>query len=105
LTGDHKDIDDLVRDNPDANTQIRDLMTSAKDGFVRALSYYLNQYDVASPVERQKILYGLFDLIYAVSSLSTQNLFLEQLSHTLHMDYTLTSAQYRQYVRNEKKLF
>ena len=105
LTGDHKDIDDLVRDNPDAQVQVKNLVNNAKDGFVWALSYYITQYDIASPVERQKILYGLFDLVYAVESLSTQNLFLEQVSHTLHMDYTLTAAQYRQYVRTEKKLF
>ncbi len=100
-----KDIDELVRDNPDAQAQVKNLMNDAKDGFVWALSYYMTQYDIASPVERQKILHGLFDLVYAVSSLSTQNLFLEQMSHMLHMDYTLTAAQYRQYIRTEKKLF
>lgn len=105
LTGDHKDIDDLVRDNADAQVQVKNLMNDAKDGFVWALSYYMTQYDIASPVERQKILHGLFDLVYAVESLSTQNLFLEQMSHMLHMDYTLTAAQYRQYIRTEKKLF
>jgi hypothetical protein len=80
-------------------------MKDAKDGFVWALDHYMHQYDIASPVERQKILHGLFDLVYAVESLSTQNLFLDQMSHTLHMDYTLTAAQYRQYIKTEKKLF
>lgn len=101
----YKDIDELVRNNPDAQSQVKSLMESAKDGFVWALHHYMQQYDIASPVERQKILHGLFDLVYAVESLSTQNLFLDQMSHTLHMDYTLTAAQYRQYIKTEKKLF
>lgn len=101
----YKDIDELVRDNSDAQSQVKLLMESAKDGFVRALDYYIHQYDSGSPVERQKILYGLFDLVYAVDSLSTQNLFLEQIAQSLHMDYTLISAQYRQYIKTEKKLF
>lgn len=105
LTWTHKDIDELVRNNPEAESQVTQLMDSAKDGFVWALNYYMHQYDIASPVERQKILHGLFDLVYAVESLSTQNLFLDQMSHTLHMDYTLTAAQYRQYIKTEKKLF
>jgi len=100
-----KDIDELVRDNPDAQVQVKNLMNEAKDGFVWALDHYMTQYDIASPVERQKILHGLFDLVYAVESLSTQNLFLDQMSHMFHMDYTLTAAQYRQYIRTEKKLF
>ena len=103
--GIHKDIDELVRDNTDSQSELKNLIDSAKDGFVRALDYYVSHYDIASPVERQKILYWLFDLIYAVESLSTQNLFLEQMSHILHMDYTLTAAQYRQYIKTEKKLF
>lgn len=105
MSSEHKDIDELVRNNPDAQSQVKSLMESAKDGFVWALHYYMQQYDIASPVERQKILHGLFDLVYAVESLSTQNLFLDQMSHTLHMDYTLTAAQYRQYIKTEKKLF
>lgn len=105
LSSEHKDIDELVRNNHDSQSQVKDLMASAKDGFVWALDHYMHQYDIASPVERQKILHGLFDLVYAVESLSTQNLFLDQMSHTLHMDYTLTAAQYRQYIKTEKKLF
>jgi DNA primase len=99
-----KDIDDLVYDNPQAEDDIKLLLKQSQDWFIWSIGYYHTHYDINSPVDRQKMLYGLFDLIYAVESMSTQNLFLEQMSHTLHMDYTLTVSQYRQYIKNEKKL-
>lgn len=105
LTWDHKDIDEVVRNNPEAQTQVQELLHKASDGFVWAVAHYKSHHDIASPVERQKILHGLFDLIYAVVSVSTQNLFLEQMSQHLHMDYTLMMSQYKQYIKTEKKLF
>ncbi len=100
-----KDIDDLVRDNPDASTQVTELMTQAVDGFQRACNHYLSHHDLHSPVDRKKILHGLFDLIYHTSSMSIQNLFLEQMSDQVSMDYALVRSQYRQYIKTEKKLF
>lgn len=70
-----------------------------------AIEYYLHTYRINTPVERQKIIYGLFDLVHATQTMSTQNLFLEQIAQTLHMDYSLVMSQYRQYVKTEKRVF
>lgn len=101
----HKDIDEVVRNNAKAQDEVQELLQKASDSFVWAIAHYKSHHDIASPVERQKVLQGLFDLIYAVVSVSTQNLFLEQMSHHLHMDYTLIVSQYKQYIKTEKKLF
>lgn len=101
----HKDIDDLVRANDKAWEQIQALLASAQDGFMWAIEYYLHTYRINTPVERQKIIYGLFDLVHATQTMSTQNLFLEQIAQTLHMDYSLVMSQYRQYVKTEKRVF
>ena len=100
-----KDIDELVRNSTQADEDIQQLVNRATDGFSRAIHYYQNHYDTNSPIERQKSLNGLFDLIHAVSSLSTQNLFIEQLAHSFRIDYTLLISQYKQYIKNEKKVF
>ena len=81
------------------------LIEDSFDGFSRAIQQYQHQYDTNSPIERQKALNGLFDLIHAVNSLSTQNLFIEQLAQSFRIDYTLLISQYKQYIKNEKKLF
>ena len=100
-----KDIDEFVRNSTQAYEDIQHLVNHTTDGFSRAIRYYQNHYDTNSPIERQKSLNGLFDLIHAVSSLSTQNLFIEQLAHSFRIDYTLLISQYKQYIKNEKKVF
>ena len=101
----YKDIDEFVRNSTQADEDIQHLVNHATDGFSRAIHHYQNNYDTNSPIERQKSLNGLFDLIHAVSSLSTQNLFIEQLAHSFRIDYTLLISQYKQYIKNEKKVF
>ena len=100
-----KDIDEFVRNSTQAYEDIQHLVNHTTDGFSRAIHHYQNHYDTNSPIERQKSLNGLFDLIHAVSSLSTQNLFIEQLAHSFRIDYTLLISQYKQYIKNEKKVF
>lgn len=100
-----KDIDELVRNNPQAPEQVQSLIANAQDGFLWAMNYYTNIYNLNNPVERQKMLQGLFDLIYASKTMSTQNLFLEQISQLVRMDVALVMSQYRQYVKTEKRVF
>ena len=100
-----KDIDEFVRNSTQAYEDIQHLVNHTTDGFSRAIHHYQNHYDTNSPIERQKSLNGLFDLIHAVSSLSTQSLFIEQLAHSFRIDYTLLISQYKQYIKNEKKVF
>lgn len=100
-----KDIDELLSQDDDPHTHIQDLITQAHDGFRWALHYYLQHHTLHNPVERQKILHGVFDLVYATKQMSTQNLFLEQVAQELGIDYTLILSQYRQYAKTEKKLF
>lgn len=105
LSDGKKDIDELVRHNDQATEQVQGLIAHAQDGFVRAMNYYTKTYQLNSPVERQKILQGLFDLVHACKTMSTQNLFLEQIAQLVRMDQSLVMSQYRQYVKTEKRLF
>lgn len=100
-----KDIDDLVRDNPHAQENIAQLLSLAQDGFLWAIDHFAAHYHHTSPIERQKALNGLFDLIHSVNSLSTQHLFIEQIAQHFHIDYTLLLSQYRQYIKQEKRVF
>ncbi len=100
-----KDIDDLVRNNPNAHEDIQMLIQSAQDWFLRAISYCGQNYQTNSPVEKQKTLNTLFDLIHAVESLSTQHSFIEQMAQTFRIDYTLLLSQYKQYIKKEKRIF
>lgn len=100
-----KDIDELLRTTSQPQQQVHQLIQYAQDGFEWALQHYLTHQDLNNPVERQKILQGLFDLVYATKQMSTQNLFLEQIAHHLRIDYALVLSQYRQYAKTEKKVF
>ena len=100
-----KDIDELVRSDPHATETIKMLMDTALDGFTRALQDAAQTFDTSSPIERQKAMNKLFDLIYELNSLSTQALFLTQMAKHRGMDMTLMSNQYKQYSKKEKKVF
>ena len=100
-----KDIDELIRNNDQSQEQVKELIQQAKDGFVWASEYYLSMFDVTTPVDRKKIMQWLFDLVHAAKTMSTQNLFLEQIAQSLRMDYALVMSQYRQYIKTEKRLF
>ncbi|MBP7884578.1 hypothetical protein KAZ93_04255 [Patescibacteria group bacterium] len=80
-------------------------MDTALDGFTRALQDVQSNFDTTSPIERQKAMNKLFDLIYELNSLSTQALFLTQMAKHRGMDMTLMSNQYKQYSKKEKKVF
>lgn len=105
LTNSPKDIDELVRHDPQATETIKTLMDTALDGFTRALQDVQSNFDTTSPIERQKAMNKLFDLIYELNSLSTQALFLTQMAKHRGMDMTLMSNQYKQYSKKEKKVF
>lgn len=100
-----KDIDELIRNNEQSLTQVKELIAQAQDGFIWATQYYSGIYDLNSPVDRKKIMQGLFDLVHAAKTMSTQNLFLEQIAQTLRIDYALVMSQYRQYIKTEKRVF
>ncbi len=103
--GGFKDIDELVRSDPQATETIKTLMDTALDGFTWALQDVQSNFDTTSPIERQKAMNRLFDLIYELNSLSTQALFLTQMAKHRGMDMTLMSNQYKQYSKKEKKVF
>lgn len=100
-----KDIDDFVRNTENPEKEVQDLVKSAQDGFQWAIDYFTKNMSLTSPVERQKILYWLFDLVYATKTMSTQNLFLEQIAEIVWSDYALILSQYRRYIRTEKRVF
>lgn len=100
-----KDIDDFVLEHQDAQVQLGLLLDQAQDGFVRAIRYFQSLHNDQSPLERQKLMQGLFELVYASPIMSTQTLFLEQIAQSLRLDNSLVMTQYRQYVKKEKKLF
>ena len=105
LSDTHKDIDELVRNNEHAPEQVKQLLEDAQDGFMWASNYYLRTYNMNAPVERQKIIQWLFDLVHATKTMSNQNLFLEQIAQSVRMDYALVMSQYRQYIKTEKRVF
>ena len=105
LSDAHKDIDELVRNNEQAPEQVKQLLEDAQDGFMWASDYYLRAYNINAPVERQKIIQWLFDLVHATKTMSNQNLFLEQIAQSVRIDYALVMSQYRQYIKTEKRVF
>lgn len=102
---DIKDIDEFVSTSNNPSQDVEDLLTWAQDGFAWALDRYIHEFDEHTPVGRQKIMQGLFDLVYETSTVTSQNLFLEQIAERLRIDYALVLSQYRRYVKTDKKVF
>lgn len=98
-----KDIDDLVRNNPNAHTDIQSLIQSAQDGFDWSLHHFADQYDQLSPVAKDRAIQDIFSLIQSVESINIQNDFLQKMDEKLLKRQWESEKMYKVYIAQKKK--
>lgn len=103
VEGDNKDIDDVVRKSAEeAHEIVKKMIENAQDGFewvYKNLSTILDD----SPVQQQKLLAKMFDLLQAIDSLTVQMHYIWFLSNEVWINEEYLKVQYTQYVKNGKK--
>lgn len=99
----YKDADDLAND-PSGKEHFTQILESAEDGFSAVFSYIKTQYDITSPIDKQKILNILFGLVQKINNISLQQHYIQLISDTLHSPFEFTRSQYKQFSQNEGKV-
>lgn len=98
----YKDADDLAN-SPSGKEHFAQILQEAEDGFSAVFSYIRTQYDITSPIDKQKILNILFGLVQKINNISLQQHYIQLISDTLHSPFEFTRSQYKQYSQNEGK--
>ncbi len=99
----YKDADDLAND-PSGKEHFAQILQNAQDGFSAVFSYLKTQYDLTSPIDKQKILNTLFGLIQKINNISLQQHYIQVVSDSLHSPFEFTRSQYKQFAQNEGKI-
>lgn len=99
----YKDADDLAND-PSGKEHFAQILQEAQDGFSAVFSYLKTQYDLTSPIDKQKILNILFGLVQKINNISLQQHYIQVISDSLHSPFEFTWSQYKQFAQNEGKI-
>lgn len=103
LPPEFKDADDLAND-PSGKEHFAQILASAEDGFSAVFSYIKTQYDITSPIDKQKILNILFGLVQKINNISLQQHYIQVISDKLNSPFEFTRSQYKQFSQNEGKV-
>jgi len=103
LPPEFKDADDLAN-SPSGKEHFAQILENAEDGFSAVFSYIKTQYDIKSPIDKQKILNILFGLIQKINNISLQQHYIQVISDTLSSPFEFTRSQYKQFTQNEGKI-
>lgn len=99
----YKDADDLAN-SPSGKEHFAQILQDAQDWFSAVFSYLKTQYDINSPIDKQKILNILFGLIQKINNISLQQHYIQVISDNLNSPFEFTRSQYKQFTQNEGKI-
>ncbi len=92
----NKDIDDLAN-TPEGKSVFETCLFEAKDGFLAIYDHLRLHSDMSSPVDKQKLINTLFDLILSVNSLTIQEHYKGVLAEKLGFAFEILDAQFKRY--------
>lgn len=96
LTWDIKDIDQLAGQEHWKET-FENIMKKSIDWFLVYFNMFKSQIDINSPIEKQKIMTKMFELIMAVDNYAIQDHYLHLLAENLSFSYEILNAQYKKF--------
>lgn len=98
----YKDVDELA--NVAGGLQIfEQCIADGKDGFVSTFDRLKTQYNLTSPVEKQKFLHELFSLILVMDRVSMQDHYIRLLADSMGMDYQMILADMKSFRKADGK--
>lgn len=95
-----KDIDELA--NQEHWQEMFDnILKKSKDGFLTYFNVLKLKRDINSPIEKQKIMNKMFELILAVDNYAIQDHYIHILAENLWFAYELLNAQFKKFKKTE----
>ena len=98
-----KDIDDLAN-TENGKSAFEECLSKAKDGFLLSYQQLREGLDMTSPIDKQKLINTLFDLILSVNSLTIQEHYKGLLAEKLGFAFEILDAQFKRYKAGEGRL-
>ena len=98
-----KDIDEISNEE-NGKTIFEECLWKAKDGFIVLYERLRATLDMTSPIDKQKLINNLFDVILSVDSLAIQEHYKWVLSEKLGFAYTILDAQFKRYKSTDWRL-
>lgn len=92
----NKDIDDLAN-TTEGKPAFETCLNEAKDGFLSTYEQLRIHSDMSSPIDKQKLINTLFDLILSVNSLTIQEHYKGLLAEKLGFAFEILDAQFKRY--------
>lgn len=96
----YKDVDNLAQEL-DGKEQFKRYLDEAIDAFLSIYKRLKSKIDITSPVDKQKLMNAMFELIIWLPNPSTQIHYLSVLADAIGQSDEVMNAQYKQYVANE----
>ena len=98
----YKDTDELTH-IPEGKDILHQAYQAAGDGFVVSFERLKVQFDITTPVGKQKILHAVFGLIQHMNNLSLQQHYIQTISDYLRTPFEVVYEQYKKYSLEEGK--
>lgn len=98
-----KDVDELAN-IPDGKSVFETCLHNAQDGFVSVYYRLREKSDLTSPVDKQKLINTMFELILSVNSLTIQEHYKQLLAEKLGFAVEILDAQFKKFKTGEGKL-
>ena len=102
LPDEFKDIDDLAN-IPDGKKKFDTQREKSQDGFLVVFENLKKKFDITSPIDKQKILNTLFELIMQIDNINIQKHYLQLLGEKIGIRENIMEAQYVQFSKKEGK--
>lgn len=100
LSSNIKDIDELA--NQEHWQELFDnILKKSKDGFLTYFQTLKSKKDMSSPIEKQKVMSKMFELILAVDNYAIQDHYIHILSENLWFAYEILNAQFKKFKKTE----
>lgn len=100
LSSDLKDIDELA--NQEHWKEMFDnILKKSKDGFSIYFNVLKNKRDMNSPIEKQKMMSKMFELILAVDNYAIQDHYIHILAENLGFAYEILNAEFKKFRKTE----
>ncbi|MFC2495054.1 MAG: DNA primase [Candidatus Absconditicoccaceae bacterium] len=104
LPTEQKDVDDLAN-TPEGKEVFNHCLNSAQDGFITVYQDLRSQLDMSSPIDKQKLINTLFEMILSVNSLTIQEHYKSLLAEELGFAFEILDAQFKRYKNTDGKFY
>ena len=104
LPTEQKDVDDLAN-TPEGKEVFNHCLNSAQDGFITVYQDLRSQLDMSSPIDKQKLINTLFEMILSVNSLTIQEHYKSLLAEELGFAFEILDAQFKRYKNTDWKFY